>query len=96
MLEFNTLEEAKEYCKSLGRYQFRKVSVNGKIYIICPTNQHRSDLAYELANNFWNEFYPNPENENECAEQISECANMICDKFEETTGIKFVDIYEVY
>ena len=100
MKEFKTLEELRndEELQYMGRYQWRKVKVNGKEVYACTTDQQYEDIIcsgiYEMLENLFKHFEISTENLF-ISDFIPDMRDLIIGNLKENE-IEFVDVYEEY
>lgn len=106
MLSFNTIEEAKEYGKNFGKYEYQMILVNGEKKILCGTDMVYEEAiwgnVYEIIKTMYERF-ATPEmleefddDESALVDETSEVRDQIIEWFEETMDVEFVNVYDEY
>ena len=100
MKEFKTVEELRndEELKYMGRYQWRKVKLNGKEVYACTTDQQYEDIIcggiYDMLYNLFKHFDISTE-DMFISDFIPDMRDLILGNLKEN-GIEFVNVYEEY
>ena len=100
MKEFKTVEELRndEELQYMGRYQWRKVKLNGKEVYACTTDQQYEDIIcsgiYEMLENLFEHFEISTE-DLFISDFVPDMRDLILGNLKENE-IEFVDVYEEY